>query len=165
MAGRTKAQIIPPSNELRRKAVNYKKGFSVDLTPSEMRELEKVVHAATDKFTIAASASLKALRELVADARAGKTKPADIIRRVAREALDLKGLGGTFDYPLVTRIAKSLNDYASQLGKIGKPQLDVVGVHVDALYVLMAQRITGTGGETEWQVLEALSVATRKHKA
>jgi hypothetical protein len=164
MAGRTKAQIIPPSNELRRKAVNYKKGFSVDLTPSEMRELEKVVHAATDKFTIAASMSLKALRELVADARAGKTKPADIIRRVAREALDLKGLGGTFDYPLVTRIAKSLNDYTSQLGRVGKTQLDVIGVHVDALYVLMAQRVTGTGGETEWQVVEALGLATKKHK-
>src|SRR5579885_3360631 len=109
MAARQKAQIIPPSNELRRKAVNYKKGFSVDLTPTEMRQLEKVVHAATDKFTVAASASLKALRELVASARDGDVPGEDVIRRVAREALDLKGLGGTFDYPLVTRIAKSLN--------------------------------------------------------
>src|SRR5258705_6992513 len=123
MAGRQKAQIIPPSNELRRKAVNYNKGFSVELTPGEMRQLEKVVHAATDKFNVAASTSLKALRELITGAQAGKRPAENIIKRVAREALDLKGLGGTFDYPLVTRIAKSLNDYAAGLGKIGKRQI------------------------------------------
>ncbi len=165
MAGRQKAQIIPPSNELRRKAVNYKKGYSVDLTPSEMLQLEKVVHAATDKFNTAASASLKALRELVASAREGEVAGEDIIRRVAREALDLKGLGGTFDYPLITRIAKSLNDYATDLNKIGPRQIEVVALHVDALYVLLAQRITGTGGETEWQVLDGLAKATKKFKA
>ncbi|MBI1778755.1 MAG: hypothetical protein HYR63_25715 [Proteobacteria bacterium] len=164
MAGRQKAQIIPPSNELRRKAVNYKKGFSVDLTSTEMLQLEKVVHAATDKFNTAASSSLKALRELVADARAGKTPATDILKRVAREALDLKGLGGTFDYPLVTRIAKSLNDYAVSLSKVGRPQLEVIALHIDALYVLLAQSITGTGGEIEWQVLEGLSQATQKFK-
>jgi hypothetical protein len=165
MAGRTKAQIIPPSTELRRKAVNYKKGFSVELTPAEMRQLEKVVHAATDKFNVAASLSLKALRELVAAAEGGQIPAEHIVRRVAREALDLKGLGGTFDYPLVTRIAKSLNDFTGQLSKVGKRQLQVIALHVDALYVLLAQQITGTGGETEWQVLEGLTQATKKFKA
>jgi hypothetical protein len=35
-----KVQIIQPTGELRKRAVNYKKGFSVELTSSEMIKLE-----------------------------------------------------------------------------------------------------------------------------
>ena len=161
-----KNHTAPTDGGIERRAIAQiaRDGFSVELTPSEMRQLEKVVHAATDKFNVLASTNLKALRELIASAQEGKTPAETIIKRVAREALDLKGLGGTFDYPLVTRIAKSLNDYTTDLSKIGKRQIEVVALHVDALYVILAQRITGTGSETEWQVLEALGQATRKFK-
>lgn len=61
--GRSKVQIIQPTGELRKRAVNYKKGFSVELTSSEMIQLEKVVHNSKDKFVTGVSEKLKSLRE------------------------------------------------------------------------------------------------------
>ena len=61
--GRKKAQIIQPTGELRKRAVNYKKGFSVELTSTEMIQLEKVVHDSKDKFVAAVGEKLKSLRD------------------------------------------------------------------------------------------------------
>ena len=40
--------------------------------------------------------------------------------------------------------------------------LDIITLHIDALYVILAQHITGQGGAIEAQVLTALQQATKK---
>lgn len=71
-------------------------------------------------------------------------------------------MGGTFDFPLLTQVAKSLNDYVRSLKNVTKTHLDIITLHIDALYVILAQHITGQGGATEAQVLTALQQATKK---
>lgn len=160
--GRGKVQIIQPTGELRKRAVNYKKGFSVELTSTEMIQLEKVVHDSKDKFVEAVSEKLKNLRDAAhAVGDDIMTMPA-FLKTAERESLEIKGLGGTFDFPLLTQVAKSLNDYVRSLKNVTKVHLEIVTLHVDALYVILAQHITGQGGATEAEVLSALLQATRK---
>jgi hypothetical protein len=40
----------------------------------------------------------------------------------------------------------------------------IVGHHIDALYVVLAQRITGLGGRIEAELLKALRAASTKFK-
>jgi hypothetical protein len=160
--GKTKVQVIQPTGELRKRAVNYKKGFSVELTSSEMIQLEKVVHQSKDRFVSAVVEKLQSLRaaaQAVTDD--GLSIPA-FLKSVERDSFEMKGLGGTFDFPLLTQVAKSLNDYVRGLRNIGKVQVDIIILHVDALYVILARHITGEGGATEAEVLSALLQATRK---
>lgn len=58
---------MPPSQELRRKAVNFKKGFKLKLEPEEIRKLEAVVEKATDQFTVEVADKLRGLRVALND--------------------------------------------------------------------------------------------------
>ena len=160
--GRSKVQIIQPTGELRKRAVNYKKGFSVELTSSEMVQLQKVVHNSKDKFVTAVGEKLKSLREAANAVGDDAMSIPGFLKLAEKDSLEIKGLGGTFDFPLLTQVAKSLNDYLRGLKNVTKVHLDIVTLHIDALYVILAQHITGQGGATEAEVLSALLQATRK---
>jgi hypothetical protein len=43
-------------------------------------------------------------------------------------------------------------------------QLDIIAAQIDALYVVMGNRIQGSGGKIEMQLLSALEEAARKYK-
>ena len=164
MASKGKVQIIQPSTDLRKRAVNFKTGFGVILSPQETQKLQAVVEKSSDEFTRKIGERLKALREEMAKFDDGEAPPMSLIDRIAADALEIKGLGGTFKFPLLTQIAKSLHDYATQIHEPNAWNTVIVGHHIDALYVVLAQRITGLGGRIEAELLKALRAASTKFK-
>jgi len=72
-----------------------------------------------------------------------------------REQLDLlyaamhniKGQGTSFGYPLVTRIGQSLCRLLAPGRTVDEAGLKVAQAHLDALKLVLAQRIAGKGGE------------------
>ncbi|MCM0019091.1 MAG: hypothetical protein NBV67_03790 [Tagaea sp.] len=159
-----KVQIIQPSMDLRKRAVNFKTGFGVILTPDEAVKLEAVVEKSSDNFAKQVAAKLKVLRESLAALDDGSSPHMALIQRVATDALEIKGLGGTFKFPLLTQIAKSLHDYAAQIREPNVWHGVIFAHHIDALYVVLVQRITGLGGKTEAELLKALRQASSKYK-
>lgn len=159
-----KVQIIQPSMDLRKRAVNFKTGFGVILTPDEAVKLEAVVEKSSDNFAKQVAAKLKVLRESLAALDDGSSPHMALIQRVATDALEIKGLGGTFKFPLLTQIAKSLHDYAAQIREPNVWHGVIFAHHIDALYVVLVQRITGLGGKTEAELLKALRQASTKYK-
>lgn len=159
-----KPVFMPPSQELRRKAVNFKKGFRLKLEPEQIRKLEAVVEKATDQFTIEVADKLRALRVAlndVANSQIGADQAMQAIRSIS---LEIKGMGGMFNYPLLTAFAKSLNDFTRDMGVPTPIQLDIIAAQIDALYVVMGNRIQGSGSKIEMQLLGALEEAARKYK-
>lgn len=159
-----KVQIIQPSMDLRKRAVNFKTGFGVILTPDEAVKLEAVVEKSSDTFAKQVAAKLKVLRESLAGLSDETAPHMALIQRVAADALEIKGLGGTFKFPLLTQIAKSLHDYAAQIKDPNVWHGVIFAHHIDALYVVLAQRITGLGGKVEAELLKALRQASNKYK-
>ncbi len=164
MASKGKVQIIQPSTDLRKRAVNFKTGFGVILSPQETQKLQAVVEKSSDEFTRKIGERLKALREEMAKFDDGEAPPMSLIARIVADALEIKGMGGTFKFPLLTQIAKSLHDYATQIHEPNAWNTVIVGHHIDALYVVLAQRITGLGGRIEAELLKALRAASTKFK-
>lgn len=155
---------MPPAQELRRKAVNFKKGFKLKLEPEEIRKLEAVVEKATDQFTVEVADKLRSLRVAlndVANSQIGADQAMQAIRSIS---LEIKGMGGMFKYPLLTAFAKSLNDFTKDMGAPTPIQLDIIAAQIDALYVVMANRIQGSGSKVEMELLSALEEAARKYK-
>lgn len=155
---------MPPSQELRRKAVNFKKGFKLKLEPEEIKKLEAVVEKATDQFTVEVADKLRGLRVAlndVANSQIGTDQAMQAIRTIS---LEIKGMGGMFKYPLLTAFAKSLNDFTKEMGAPTPMQLDIIAAQIDALYVVMGNRIQGSGGKIEMQLLSALEEAARKYR-
>ncbi|WP_370153609.1 hypothetical protein [Ferrovibrio sp.] len=159
---RKKADFLPPPQDLQRRAVNFTKGYRLKLEPAELRRLEEVVEKATDAFTAEVAERLRQLRQTIADVAGGNDEP-QAMRIIRALSLDIKGMGGTFRYPLLSAYAKSLNDFAVQVDRPSAVQTDILAAHIDAMYVVMAERITGVGGRRERDLLEALQTAVEKH--
>lgn len=158
-----KATFLPPAQDLRRKAVNFKRGFSLQLEPEVVKKLEAVVEKATDSFTVEVAEKLKQLRAAVMNL---ESEEAAIfaLREIRNVSLEIKGMGGMFKYPLLTAFAKSLNDFAVAIGAPTEIQRDIIAAQIDALYVVMANRIQGGGGRIEKELLDALTIATQRHR-
>jgi len=157
-----KPQFLSPPQELKRKAVNFKTGFSVNLTDEITEKLEKTIAAKGDAFAIEVMDKLKSMRQTIKGVGADSVARMLMLPSVAEMALDIKGMGGTFGYPLLTMLAKSLHDFIGTLNMPTDGQFEVIRIHVDAMYVMLGQHVTGTGGTTEKTMLTMLSSAVNK---
>jgi hypothetical protein len=158
------AKIIPPRPDLRRKAVNFTKGFDLKLSPAMVERLEQVVHKARDGFTADIAGRLVTMRSAVREAVEGKGDAARALQAIYMNSLEIKGAGGTIGYDLLSAIGKSLNDFVNGVAALDRRRADVIDLHIDALYVVLANRITGRGGPTEAAVLKAFSSVRAKFK-
>ena len=116
----------PPVAELLRKAEDAVNRLHKDYTNWVREDLAKL------------DVALKALRE----------DPDR--RRVHLDSLfgtahDMKGEGGTFGYPLITRIGGSLCRYLNDTTP-GDHDLKVLAAHIDAMKAVITNEVSGDGG-------------------
>lgn len=159
-----RAKIIPPRADLKRKAVNFTTGLDLRLTPELVRRLEQVVHDSRDRFTKDIGERLASMRRQLLDAGSDPEEQRALVLRLYESSLEIKGAGGTIGYDLLTEIGKSLNDFVYGLAGLDAKQARVVGLHIDALYVVLANRITGRGGVIESAIVQAFGEARRKFR-
>ncbi len=159
-----RAQIIPPRADLKKKAVNLRQGFDLRLTPEVVRKLEEVVHKSRDAFTADIAERLVAMRRLLQEQRPEDEQQREMIAYIYESSLEIKGAGGTIGYDLLSQIGKSMNDFVAGLSRLNERQVRVVGLHIDALYAVLANRITGRGGIIEAAIVEAFGEARRKFR-
>ena len=75
---------------------------------------------------------------------------------------DLRGQGGTFGYPLISSIAKSLFEYARLNVVPGAAFVDLLHTHVQCVQSVLRDQVRGDGGEVGKGILEMLESA-RQH--
>lgn len=87
-----------------------------------------------------------------------------LMAQIHRSAHEMRGQGGIFGYPLITRIAKSL--YEATQGApaaVTANERLLFKAHVDAIKAVMSARVSGDGGATGKQLLATLDVAKKKY--
>lgn len=164
MAKAEKPKIIKAPQDLRMRAVNYKTGLDLHLTDEVRGKIEQVIGESADAFS---KEVLEKLREMRIQVKAAEDDPLSrifILTTISELAFDIKGMGGTFGYPLLSHLAKSLKDFIAELALPNEQQLEVISIHVDAMYVVLAQGVRGTTEKLQKDLLENLSVAVTKVK-
>ena len=159
-----RAQIIPPRPDLKRKAVNFSKGFDLKLPPEVLQKLETVVHKSQDKFTADIAERLTAMRRSIAQNAADSNLHPYMIKALSDASREIKGAGGTIGFDLLTYIGKSLNDFLDGMVELSARQMEVCTLHIDAMSVVLANRITGAGGAVEAELLRAFDEACAKFR-
>jgi len=155
MAGGGRARFINAPQDLKRKAVSYQKGLDLVLTPDLVAGFEAVVNKSRDRFVSSVAPLLARLRSLQAGALASPAATADFLTQVQEISYTIKGLGGTLGYPLATTAAKSLNDFVLHRKGLDAKRADVIRVHVDALYLILADPHASDPG-TQHAVIDGL---------
>ena len=85
--------------------------------------------------------------------------------RIHRIAHELKGQGGTFGYPLISVVAKSLHECTRPKTAMGDSNVKILKAHGDAMQAVISARIQGDGGDVGRELLEGLKQAIAKHGA
>jgi hypothetical protein len=138
-AGGRRARFISPPQELKRKAISHQKGLELALTPDLVAGFEAVVNKSRDRFVASVAPLLAKLRGMQFSALNTAEATAAFLVETQAVSYTIKGLGGTLGYPLATAAAKSLNDFVHHRETLDAKRLDVIRVHVDALYLILAQ--------------------------
>lgn len=134
------------------------------IDPEVMSQIEgKINEMAGDYSTWVAdeiaklSANLAKLREPGANVRS-------ILSYINSSALDMRSQGGLFGYPLVTEVSKSLFHYTNKnVSALSDNEYELLKAHVDAIRVVIAEKIGGDGGEIGQALLVGLQAAIRKY--
>jgi hypothetical protein len=154
VADQRKVEIFMPPNTLKSKAS----------MPGGLSEKEAVkrgdasVQELAGNYVDWATADVDELERMIKELP--KIKDAEArrvaVRKLYKKSHDLKGQGGTFDFPLVTMIGDSLCGYIEGLGEDTNVSLEVVLMHVEAAKIILVRKVKGMGNQTEQQLLDGL---------
>ena len=74
-------------------------------------------------------------------------RPDNLVSEIYHLTHDIKGLGGSFGYYLMTDIATSLCDYVRYEESISDLNLPIIVAHITAMDVVLSEEIEESGGE------------------
>ena len=77
-------------------------------------------------------------------------------------ALELRGQGGTFGYPLVSQIGKMLFDMTVEGCREDDNAVEIVKCHIDAMRAVLREKVSGDGGEVGMAVIQGLTQSIAK---
>ena len=75
---------------------------------------------------------------------------------------DMKGQGGSFGYPVITQIANTLCRFMESQSEFGPQEMEAVLVHINALRLVVAERLSGDGGTKGQKLLKGLELVLQK---
>ncbi|WP_460019793.1 response regulator [Magnetospira thiophila] len=123
---------------------------------------EKLERAQLD-FSTWALEYLTQLSDLCTEALSQPSGRAEHFEKINLLALELRGQGGTFGYPLVTIVAKGLYNTTYAGCPDDDKALEIVKAHIDTMRAVIREKIAGDGGDVGRQLLKGLKAAIAKH--
>lgn len=142
-------EVITPPNKLKAKV-----GGGKGIDPKMLERAQKLVDSMAGDFEARAIEEASFILQL-ADL-AAQDDGEDRIVEIFRVGHELKGQGGTFGYPLISKIGASLCRYVESVADHDNVDLDVVRAHAMALRAVATQKISGDGGPIEKQLIGEL---------
>jgi hypothetical protein len=79
-------------------------------------------------------------------------------------AHDMRGQGGTFGYPLISEMAESLYQFTGPSSGMSDNHVEIIKAHVDAMRVVIKNRIKGDAGDIGIQLMKSLHAAIKKYE-
>jgi len=121
-----------------------------------LTEADEIVEEMEEIFPVKARADLTTMQELLQKVGADGSGSEEVTR-IREIAHDLKGMGGSFGYQLITEICGSLNKYLSKLEEAEQfPNPKIILAHLAATDTILTEAIKGDGGESGGKVVGRL---------
>ncbi len=153
--------VIRPPRTLRMKIGGGSKGFG-GVDADAVARAEAALKSMSSQFGQWLKDEVAKLEQAQADIRE-KGFDASTAEALYFRAHDLKGLGGTYQYPLITRLAASLCRLIDdKTRRLAAPQ-DLIDAHVDAIRAAVRDQIQTDDHPTGRALAEALEARVAEH--
>jgi hypothetical protein len=153
-------QVIRPPNDLRAKVGGGFSGINADA----IAKAEEALKAMSSQFGQWLQDEIVKLDAAQAAVRS-EGASAQTIEGVYFRAHDLKGLGTTYQYPLVTRLAGSLCKLLDDPAKRMSAPLVLIDAHIDAIRAVVRDEIQTDDHPTGRILAETLEARVAAHRA
>lgn len=151
-------QVIRPPNPLRAKVGG---GFG-GIDANAIAKAEEALKAMSAQFGQWLNDEVARLDKAQFDIRSQGYTP-ETAEALYFRAHDLKGLGTTYEYPLVTRIAASLCRMLDDADKRMQAPLAVVDAHIDAIKAVVRDKIQTDDHPVGRDLVETLEARAAEH--
>lgn len=154
-------KFITPPNNLRQKQKLAGVTGTVDATWVDAAE-RSMLSAKFDYLT-AVQEDLTRLTAAYETALKDSANRAEHVRALYTEVQGVKGQGASFGYPLVSAVGAQLARFMEDSGDdLTNAQLEVVKVHVEAIRLIILQKMEGDGGPMGQKVVAGLGAVIKK---
>lgn len=153
-------EFIQPPNTLKDKVKVTEGGVDLDA----LEKAEALIAGLQDSYLEWVEGDLERLQTFYGEAEGldgaeRRAKLGDLFS----VAHDVKGQGGSFNYHLMTAIGNKLCRFIEKLpADIGRGHMEVVKVHIDAMRLVIAQRMEGEGGRAGENLMRGLEAVIAK---
>lgn len=152
------AQVIRPPNTLRMKV-----GGGFGINADAIAKAEEALKAMSAQFSQWLNDEVAKLDQAQADIRDQGYTP-QTAEALYFRAHDLKGLGTTYEYPLVTRIAGSLCRLLDDADTRMNAPVVVLDAHIDAIRAVVRDQIKTDDHPTGRVLAETLEAKVAEHR-
>jgi chemotaxis protein histidine kinase CheA len=155
-----KVEIIKPSRELKDK-VGPIQPSAEDLRA--IKRAEAVIASLKDKYLDVVDEDLANLQDAAIQFKEDAANRDQHLRRIFLIAHDMKGQGGSFGYPLITTISNQLCRFIERVeDNLEEADVEVVSLHVDALQVVIRDKMTKADSDQAKAMLKGLELVIEK---
>ncbi len=127
-----------------------------------LEKVKKVIEKHGVDYVARAQAQIESLAQTVRAAREKVESRPELFAEIFRKSHDIRGMGSTFEYDLVTETGTSLCNFVEDIVQYDDDAMEVVGAHVAALRAVIANGVKGDGGKIGREIADSLSnVVTR----
>lgn len=145
-----KAKFINPPNRLREKV-----GFG-GIDPKRLKKGHAFIVSNAFDFEPYARNFLDILETSMQEIRDGKIEGKEAIDKLSRPVMELKGNGGMFNYRLISEIADIVLNFLENIDTINDDVFEILDVHQKALKIIIANKLTGEGGQVGKELAQEL---------
>jgi len=147
-------------NSLKEKAGGGGFTGGAEISKDLLEEAEQSLERAALDFSTWALDYVKKLSNLCVEAlEAEGGARAKYFAEINLLALELRGQGGTFGYPLISTFGKMLYDATIEGCREDDNAVEIVKAHIDAMGAVLREKVAGDGGEVGRALLASLKKA------
>lgn len=144
MAEEPKARFINPPHSLGKAIV----GTGPARIDKDMLErAEAAISGLQEDFPNWAGDYIEEMRKALAVAQADISTLPEQLPRIFTQVMDLKGLAGSYGFPMLSEIGDLLKKYTEGRDSMTSRDLTIVEAHIDAMHVVLRDQIKGDGGD------------------
>lgn len=151
-------EVIQPPDTLKSK-VSYS-ATGVDLAMLE--KAEQIIAGLQGSYLEWVEEDLAKLQSFYDQLQARPGESAALLKEIFRVAHDVKGQGGSFGYDLMTVVGNHLCRFVEGLTEVGDAEREVIRLHLDALRLIINERLEGTGGAAGDKMVSGLQAVIAK---
>ena len=144
-------QMVAPSDGLKQKAGGLK------LDESALARAEKAFEDFVEENKAWGDAEVKAMKATFAGATKNPDQARDILKKVYGQSHEIRGMGQTMGYDLLTMMGTSLCDFLTNHPEPSDSVLETVRVHIDSMLLVVTKQQRGDGGEWGQGLMKKLS--------